>query len=156
RPCDYRLPRKEQFMSDLTRRQFLEGAAATGVVLGAPLFVRPSVLGLNGASPPSSRILLAGIGNGPRGQYLMNWMMKEKDVQFVAVADVQKTRRQLIKAMVDKRYKSKDCAMYRDFREMLAKRKDVDGVLIATGDRWHALASILAMRAGKDVYSEKP
>jgi len=46
--------------------------------------------------------------------------------------------------------------MYRDIREFLATRTDVDAVLIATGDRWHALASILAMRAGKDVYTEKP
>ena len=53
-------------------------------------------------------------------------------------------------------YGTKDCTMHRDIREFLAERTDVDGVLIATGDHWHALASILAMRAGKDVYSEKP
>jgi hypothetical protein len=58
--------------------------------------------------------------------------------------------------MVDKKYGNTDCAMYSDMREFLATRKDIDAVLIATGDRWHALASIMAMRAGKDVYSEKP
>ena len=49
-----------------------------------------------------------------------------------------------------------DCAVYADMRQLLAERTDVEGVLIATGDRWHALASVLAMRAGKDVYCEKP
>jgi predicted dehydrogenase len=56
---------------------------------------------------------------------------------------------------VDEHYKNKDCVIYRDFHELLA-RPDIDAVLIATGDRWHAPASILAARAGKDVYSEKP
>jgi cobalamin-dependent methionine synthase I len=46
--------------------------------------------------------------------------------------------------------------VYGDLRQFLAERTDVDAVLIATGDRWHALATIMAMRAGKDVYSEKP
>jgi hypothetical protein len=140
----------------LTRRQFLEGAAATGAVLGAPLFVPASVLGLGGATAANSRITLAGIGIGPRGTFVLQRMMREKDVRFVAVADVQKSRRNACKALADKTYGNKDCATFRDFREMLARCKDVDAVLIATGDRWHALASILAMQAGKDVYSEKP
>ena len=46
--------------------------------------------------------------------------------------------------------------MYRDMREFLAQRTDIDALLIATGDRWHATAATMAMRAGKDVYSEKP
>ncbi|HSW45039.1 MAG TPA: Gfo/Idh/MocA family oxidoreductase, partial [Phycisphaerae bacterium] len=58
--------------------------------------------------------------------------------------------------LVDKEYGNSDCKVYNDIREFLAARKDIDAVLIATGDRWHALASILAMRAGKDVFSEKP
>lgn len=55
----------------------------------------------------------------------------------------------------DQYYGNQDCVLYRDFRELL-ERADIDAVLIATGDRWHALASILAAKAGKDVYSEKP
>ena len=82
-------------------------------------------------------------------------MLPEKDVQFVAVCDVQSSRREKVKQMADAHYGNHDCALYRDFRELLA-RPDVDAVLIATGDRWHALASLLAARAGKDVYSEKP
>jgi predicted dehydrogenase len=73
----------------------------------------------------------------------------------VAISDVQKRRREAGKALVDGHYKNKDCAHFRDFREMLA-RPEIDAVLIATGDRWHAPASILAALAGKDVYSEKP
>jgi predicted dehydrogenase len=141
----------------LRRRQFLKGAAAaTGAVLGAPLFVPSSALGLNGAVPANSRIVMAGIGISNRGEFMLNWFMREKDVQFVAVCDVQRSRREAVKQLIDKRYGNKDCATFRDFREFLGKRKDVDAVLICTGDRWHALASIMAMRAGKDVYSEKP
>jgi predicted dehydrogenase len=106
--------------------------------------------------PANSRIVLAGIGIGNRGAFDLKWMLAEKDVQFVAVCDVRKERREAVKHLVDKHYDSTDCAVYRDLREFLAARKDIDAVLIATGDRWHALASILAMRAGKDVYSEKP
>jgi predicted dehydrogenase len=57
--------------------------------------------------------------------------------------------------MVDEKYGNTDCTTIRDFRELLA-RSDIDAVLIATGDHWHALASIMAAKAGKDVYSEKP
>ncbi|RPI29564.1 MAG: gfo/Idh/MocA family oxidoreductase, partial [Acidobacteria bacterium] len=64
--------------------------------------------------------------------------------------------RENVKRMVDERYGNTDCATFRDIREFLAQRTDIDAVLIATGDRWHALASIHSMRAGKDVYSEKP
>jgi predicted dehydrogenase len=73
----------------------------------------------------------------------------------VAVCDVQASRRDAGKKLIDGHYGNNDCVLYRDFRELLA-RPDVDAVLIATGDRWHAPASILAAKAAKDVYSEKP
>jgi hypothetical protein len=57
---------------------------------------------------------------------------------------------------VDAKYGNNDCAVYTDLREFLATRTDIDAVLSATGDRWHALAAVWAMRAGKDIYSEKP
>jgi len=82
-------------------------------------------------------------------------MLKLPDVQCVAIADVQASRRDAGKQLVDQYYKNQDCVLYRDFRELLA-RDDINAVLIATGDRWHALASILAAKAGKHVYSEKP
>ena len=74
----------------------------------------------------------------------------------MAICDARKERQLAIKDIVDNKYGNKDCAMYQDIREFLAARTDIDAVLIATGDRWHALASVMAMRSGKDVYSEKP
>ena len=92
---------------------------------------------------------------GPRCTYVPPQMLSHPDVQCVAMADVQASRREAAKAFIDKQYGNSDCVVYRDFRELL-ERKDIDAVLIATGDRWHAPASILAAKAGKDVYSEKP
>ncbi len=136
-----------------TRRKFLKRTAALAAV---PYFVPAAALGHAGKVAPSERIVLGGIGIGNRGRHDLNWMLPESDVQFVAVCDARSERRKAVKEMVDKRYGNKDCATYRDIREFLNIRTDIDAVLIATGDRWHALASILAMRSGKDVYSEKP
>jgi predicted dehydrogenase len=82
-------------------------------------------------------------------------MLPFEDVRCVAIADVQAKRREAGKKLVDEHYGNRDCRLYRDFRELL-DRRDIDAVLIATGDRWHAAASIMAAQAGKDVYSEKP
>jgi predicted dehydrogenase len=135
-----------------SRRQFLARAA----LVAAPLVVPASVLGRDGAVPPSERIILGGIGLGGRGTGVLNWMLPEPDVQFVAICDAKRAQRENIKRIVDSKYGNRDCQVYPEIREFLAERKDIDAVLIATGDRWHALASVLAMRAGKDVYSEKP
>lgn len=140
----------------LTRRHFLRGTALTAGAIAAPCFIPASVLGRGGAVPPSERIVMGGIGLGGRGSYDLGHLVEQGDVQMVAVCDVVKGRRDGAKRMVDDKYGNKDCAAYIDFRELLAERGDVDAVLIATGDRWHALASTLAMRAGKDVYCEKP
>jgi predicted dehydrogenase len=83
-------------------------------------------------------------------------MLDEPDTQFVAICDINRERREAVKNLVDAKYENTDCAMSPDIREFLAERADIDAVLMATGDRWHALASIWAMRAGKDVYCEKP
>jgi len=136
----------------INRRWFLKASAAFAV----PALVRGSALGKDGAVPPSERIVAGGIGLGGRGTHDLHWMIAERDVQFVAICDIRRSRRQAIKAIVDRRYGNNDCAMYRDIREFLAERTDIDAILTATGDRWHALASIMAMRAGKDVYTEKP
>jgi len=135
-----------------TRRAFLK---TSGLALAAPAIVPAGVLGGRGKVPPSEKIVLGAIGIGPRGRYVLGHMLNEADVQFVAICDVQASRRRQVKAMADGRYGNTDCVMYRDMFELL-ERKDIDAVLIATGDHWHALASILAAKAGKDVYSEKP
>src|SRR5215471_18224141 len=140
---------------DFSRRHFLKRTFVTAAGLALPLVVPGRVLGRNGAVAPSERIVFAGIGLGPRGQYDLSVMLPEKDVQFVAICDVQRSRRLQVKRMADTHYGNQDCARYRDFRELLA-RPDIDAVIIATGDHWHALGSLTAAKAGKDVYSEKP
>ena len=140
----------------LTRRGFLRAAATAGAVLMAPAVIPSSALGRDGAVPPSERIVMGGVGLRGRGMGLLGWMLPEPDVQFVAICDAQKAPRERVKKVVDDRYGNSDCAMYPEIREFLAQRTDIDAVLMATGDRWHALASILTMRSGKDVYTEKP
>ena len=140
----------------LTRRGFLKTAAQAGAVLMAPAIIPASAMGKGGAVPPSERIVLGGIGLRGRGMHDLQWVVPEPDGQFVAICDAQKTAREKVKQVVDARYGNSDCTVYPEIREFLALRTDIDAVVMATGDRWHALASILAMRAGKDVYTEKP
>lgn len=141
----------------LTRRQFLaRGAASAAGAAALPCLIPASVLGRDGAVAPSDRIVMGGIGMGGRGAYDLSVLLGMPDVQWVAVCDVLKRQRQAAKNLVDNKMGNHDCAAYSDMRQFLAERTDVDAVLIATGDRWHALASVLAMRAGKDVYCEKP
>lgn len=135
-----------------TRRQFLATSLAAAAV---PMIVPSHVLGRAGAVAPSNKLTLGVIGIGPRCIYDLTSMLQFADVQTVAIADVQASRRDAGKAMVDKHYGNSDCKLHRDFRELL-DRKDIDAVLVATGDRWHATASMMAAEAGKDVYSEKP
>ena len=141
----------------LNRRQYLKKTtAAAGALCLAPTVIPARALGRDGATAPSERIVMAGIGMGSRGEFDLKWMLREKDIQFVAICDARKVRREAVKQIVDKHYDSSDCQMYPEMREFLATRPDIDAVLIATGDRWHTLAACMAMRSGKDVYSEKP
>ncbi len=141
--------------SSLSRRRFLQTTAA-GAAAAAPYFVPARVLGKGGAIPPSEKIIVGGIGIQHRGRHDLGWIIRNPDVQFVAICDLQQKQRLAVKEAVDSHYGTKDCAMYPEIRSFLEERPDIDAVLTATGDRWHALASILAMRAGKDVYTEKP
>ena len=135
-----------------TRREFL---VTTATAASLATIVPASVLGGQAKTAPSEKITLGVIGIGPRCTYDLKAMLKHEDVRCVAIADVQANRRQKGKELVDQYYGNTDCVLYRDFRELLG-RKDIDAVLVATGDRWHSPASILAAKAGKDVYSEKP
>ena len=139
-----------------TRRDFLRQSVVTSAVgLALPSIVPARVLGRDGAVSPSERIGLGVIGIGPRCIYDLQAILGLRDVECLAIADVQASRRDAGKRLVDERYGNQDCKLYRDFREVL-DRQDIDAVLIATGDRWHAPASMMAAEAGKDVYSEKP
>lgn len=135
-----------------SRREFIK---KTAVVFGMPAIIPGSALGLNGSVAPSNRISMAAIGIGPRGRLVLSHFLKAPDARFVTVCDVQKANRRTAKMMVDRAYGNEDCTVTPDLTEVLA-RKDIDAVMIATGDRWHGVASILAAKAGKDIYSEKP
>jgi len=104
---------------------------------------------------PSKRIIMGGIGMGGQGLRDLQNFIYHDDVQMVAVCDVSAEHRAQAKALVDEAYGNTDCAVYRDFRELLA-REDIEVVFIATGERWHGIISAMAARAGKDVYCEKP
>ncbi len=135
-----------------TRRQFLKTAA---VAIGMPTIIPASALGKNGTVAPSNRIVLGGIGIGPRGREDLKAFLKQPDVQFVMIADVQEARREVVRVMANRHHNNQDCVKTRDMFEVLNK-PEIDAVLIATGDRWHAVATILAAKAGKDIYCEKP
>jgi myo-inositol 2-dehydrogenase / D-chiro-inositol 1-dehydrogenase len=137
-------------MNPVTRRQFIRTGA---IVLGAPCIIPASVLG---ADAPSKKITVGFIGTGDHGT---NWNLRRylnhKDAKIVMICDVDRLRMQKAKEIVDEQYLNQDCAMSKDFRDVLA-RKDIDAVMISTPDHWHTLISVLAVQAGKDVQCEKP
>ena len=133
----------------------MKGSLAASAAVAAPTIIPASALGLEGTVPPSERVVVGGIGIGNRGTYDLGCFLEQPDVQFAAVCDVKEARRVAVKKIADDRQKNGDCAMYRDFRELL-DRKDIDAVLIATGPNWHATAAMYAAKAGKDMYCEKP
>jgi predicted dehydrogenase len=132
-----------------------QATAASIGITAAPLFVPASALGRQGAVAPSDRIVLGFIGTGGRGSSLLNVFMNQKDVQVAAVCDVDTRRRNQGRDIVNKKYGNQDCVAYNDFRELLA-RKDLNAIVVATPDHWHALATIAAAKAVKDIYCEKP
>jgi predicted dehydrogenase len=140
--------------SAYSRRSFLAGVAKAGALAAAPMVLPGSVFGKDGTVAPSERIAMAGIGINHRGGYVLSCFMNEPIIQFVAIADIRKDRREAVKATAEQKY-GPGVAMYRDFRAMLPPH-DFDVVLIATGDRWHTMASVYAAKAGKDIYCEKP
>jgi predicted dehydrogenase len=146
----------------LNRREALRAAAAAGGVVAAPWLVPASALGSQGSVAAGDRITLGFIGIGAMGQGHLRCFVEYPDAQVVAVCDVDRWRRENAKVRVEELYAARSaggsfrgCAAYTDLRELLA-RDDVDAVVIATGDNWHAPATVMAARAGKDIYCEKP
>ena len=148
----------------ISRRGFLKSAGVSAAgVMGIPYIVPASVLGANGKLPPSERVTLGFIGMGKIGKesHLPSFLQRA-DTQVLAVCDVEQGRLDESKQIVEQKYAKqvgkdgyKACAVYRDFRRLLA-RPDIDAVVISTPDHWHAIPSIEAVKAGKDVYCEKP
>ncbi|MFU8893686.1 MAG: Gfo/Idh/MocA family protein [Luteolibacter sp.] len=135
-----------------TRRSFLKRAT---ILAGMPAIIPGSALGLNGAVAPSNRIVIGGIGLGPRGRIILKHFLDRPDVQFVAICDPQAERSEIIRRTVNRHYENEGCTAHRDM-DAVIKHPGIDAVVIATGERWHAPASVRAARAGKDIYCEKP
>ncbi|MBR5627584.1 MAG: Gfo/Idh/MocA family oxidoreductase [Thermoguttaceae bacterium] len=137
------------------RRDFLKGVAAAGAAAFVPQYISGKVLGLDGAVSPSETINLGGIGIHSRGAEDLGVFLKRPDIRFRAICDIRRDQRERWQKVANEQYHDTDCAMYRDMEDLLI-RDDIDAVLIATGDRWHTMASITAAKFGKDVYCEKP
>jgi len=142
----------------LSRRGFLERSTGAMLAAGFPLWYAREVLADEQEKQaaarkkvgPNDTILMGAIGVGGQGTSIMKWAKSKPGVKFVAVCDVDEDRTGKAAKEV-----GNDCATYHDFRE-LVERKDLDAVTIGTVDHWHALTSIAAMKAGLDVYCEKP
>jgi len=148
----------------ITRRQFLKkSGVTTTAAIGFPYIVASSALGKAGTTAPSNRITLGFIGMGKEGrEYLLREFLNASGTEVVAVCDVdtlrwKKAQQRIERFYSDRRTKGtfKGCVGYRDFREVLA-RDDIDAVVIATPEHWHAVPVIQAARAGKNIYCEKP
>ncbi len=154
-------------LRNISRRRFLEhvGRSAVGA-MAFPYIIPSSALGADGVVAPSNRITLGFVGLGNQGlanlsnpnaesYNLAGGFVGMSGAQVLAVCEVDTNRRNRGRDIVNKVYGNTDCAVYNDFRDMLA-RDDVDAVVISTPDHWHALIGIAAAKTGKDVYSEKP
>ena len=136
----------------IARREVLAGASslALGLTASCTGATRKIV-------SPNSRVGIGLIGAGIRGgKLLRRGLLGDPRVQVLAVCDVDSKRREHFRQLVDRRYgHTTSCTAVGDYRELL-RRPDIDAVLIATPDHWHATQAIAAARAGKDVYCEKP
>ncbi|HEX2750147.1 MAG TPA: Gfo/Idh/MocA family oxidoreductase [Verrucomicrobiales bacterium] len=134
-----------------TRRSFLKKTS----LLAFPVIIPASARGADGTTAPSNRITLAAIGWGMQGPGNTSAFLSLPDVQVVAACDLDSRHLEQAVKTINEKNGNKDCKAYKDYRELLA-RKDIDSVMIAIPDHWHALVSIEAVKNGKDVYGEKP
>ncbi|MEW6358372.1 MAG: Gfo/Idh/MocA family oxidoreductase [Planctomycetota bacterium] len=142
----------------ITRRSFLRTAAAFAV----PTIIPATAIGAGDRPVPSNRIAMAAIGVHNMGENNMKSFAGQSGVQMVAVCDVDRGIREKAKTWVEQFYARqsdkgtyKGCDVYNDFRDLLA-RSDIDAVCISTPEHWHAIMSVEAAKAGKDIYCEKP
>ncbi len=140
----------------MDRRGFLRkgGAIAAGAV-SFPYIVSSGVLCKAGTTAPSDRIVMGCIGVGWQGTENLKNFLNERMAQVAAVCDIDKEHLEEARTLVNRRYGNRDCAVYHDFRELLA-REDIDAVSLGLPDHWHSIPAIEAARAGKDIFGEKP
>ena len=134
-----------------SRRRFVTVAAST---LAIPYLIPARALGRDGAVAPSNRIGLGVIGLGDRGNYHLSALSAFKEAQVVSVCDVRGGQAEKVCRSFNEKSEAKGCVATQDFREILA-RPDIDAITVASPENWHAIMSIEAMKAGKDVYCEK-
>jgi predicted dehydrogenase len=140
-------------MPRLSRREFLADAVAAAA---APFIVRASAMGASELPSPSNRVSVASIGVNNMGGQHLGTLLGTPAARLVAVCDVDAQVRAAALARAERKYGPQGgCTGHNDFREVL-DRPDVDAVVIAVPDHWHAPLSLAALRAGKDVYCEKP
>ena len=156
--------KKKISRAESSRRYFIKRSAAA---LAGFIIVPRSVLGGNRSdgsryTAPSDVFSLGFIGCGKQGRILSNYFLSTSEVRIAAISEVYKDKSDLmlktIKANLEKNKlvaNTDDIGVYNDFRELLA-RKDVDAVVIASPDHWHAAMAVRAAEAGKDIYCEKP
>lgn len=135
-----------------SRRQFL---ATTALAVAGPTLLSGCATAAARRPSASNRITLGVVGCGWQGLSNMQGLLNHADCQVVAICDLDKNHLREGIDTVNARYQNQDCKAYHDYREMLA-RKDIDAVMLATPDHWHALVSVEAARQGKDIYGEKP
>ncbi len=140
---------EQNLATPASRRQFIKSAA---YLAAAPLFLSSATLGRSQPGP-NSRVNIGLIGNGLIMRGHREYFLARPHTPVLAVCDVHRQRLEF--ALAECRKVNPDCAAYHDYHELLA-RPDIDAVLIGTPDQWHAAMAIDAMRAGKDVYVEKP
>jgi len=135
-------------MNTITRREFLESSAGTTLAAGIASTCPSRVLGAN------DRIVVGLMGAGGRGTQLLEWFAARPDVEVAYIADPDQSRSEACAGKIEK-ITGKRPVLTQDFRRMLGDR-NVNAIINATPDHWHALGTILACQAGKDVYVEKP
>jgi predicted dehydrogenase len=144
-------------LKNSTRRSFLKRSSiiATGAMI-LPQIIPSSALGMGGKLPPSDRIVMGGIGLGGQGtNNLKDFLTRVKELQFVAVCDVDTNHSAKAKGLIDEANKNSDCRTYGDYHEFLEKEK-LDAVSIALPDHWHGLIYCAAANKKLDIYGEKP
>jgi len=135
-----------------TRRSFLKKSTGAAAAFGFPTIIPASVLGQDA---PSKKITMASFGWGMQGPSNTMKFIDQPDCKVLAVCDVDKNHLKTGVEAVNKRYGNTDCQGYHDYRELLA-RKDIDAVMLALPDTWHALVATEAAKQGKDIWGEKP